>query len=142
MEFTTREYTDMHFVYGFCDGDAHAAQREYHARYPDRRLPSPSVFSRLHQHLVERGTVHKQLNEVGNIVYDVGLEGEVLYSVRNDTGVSRRQFAREVGLSHWKVLEILHKNKNEFHPFHFIPFQALKATDFTPGVQFCSEFTT
>lgn len=65
------------------------------------------MFSRLHQHLVERGTVQKQLNEVGNIVYDLGLEGEVFDSVRNDTGVSRRQFAREVGLSHWKVLEIL-----------------------------------
>ncbi|KAG8301312.1 hypothetical protein J6590_056782 [Homalodisca vitripennis] len=70
MEFTTREYADMHFIYGFCDGNARAAQREYQARYPDRRLPSHSVFSRLHQRLVEGGTVHKRPNEVGHIVHE------------------------------------------------------------------------
>ena len=30
------EYCDMHFVYGFCDGNARAAVQEYHRRFPDR----------------------------------------------------------------------------------------------------------
>jgi hypothetical protein len=32
MEYTVREYTEMHFVYGFCDGNARAAQRATPAR--------------------------------------------------------------------------------------------------------------
>lgn len=135
MEFTTREYADMHFIYGFCDGNARSAQREYQARYPDRRLPSHSVFSRLHQRLVEGGTVHKRPNEVGHIVHDVGLDEAVLNSVRNDPEVSSRQLARDVGVSQWKVLDVLHKNK--FHPYHFTPVQGLEATDYAPRVQFC-----
>ena len=49
MDLTTREYAEMHFVYGYYDGNALAAQREYHAQYPDRRVPSDRVFTRLHQ---------------------------------------------------------------------------------------------
>ena len=34
------EYCDMHFVYGFCDGNARAAVEEYQRRFPDRSIPS------------------------------------------------------------------------------------------------------
>ena len=30
----------MHFVYGFCDGNARAAVDEYQRRFPDRSIPS------------------------------------------------------------------------------------------------------
>ena len=43
------EYCDMHFVYGFCNGNARAAVEEYQRRFPDRRIPSRSVFMRIHQ---------------------------------------------------------------------------------------------
>ena len=45
------EYCDMHFVYGFCDGNARAAVEEYQRCFPDRRIPSQSVFTRIHQTL-------------------------------------------------------------------------------------------
>jgi hypothetical protein len=35
--YTNAEYADIHFVYGFCDGNAAAAAREYQLSYPDRR---------------------------------------------------------------------------------------------------------
>ena len=38
------EYCDMHFVYGFCDGNARAAVEEYQRRFPDRRIPSRSYL--------------------------------------------------------------------------------------------------
>ena len=41
----------MHFVYGFCDGNACAAVQEYQRRFPDRRIPSRSVFTRIRQTL-------------------------------------------------------------------------------------------
>ncbi|EZA55032.1 hypothetical protein X777_04496 [Ooceraea biroi] len=37
--FSNEEYTDIHFVYGFCDGNARAAVREYQRRFPNRRAP-------------------------------------------------------------------------------------------------------
>ena len=53
--FSHVEYCDMHFVYGFCDGNARAAIEEYQRRFPDRRIPSRSVFTRIHQTLRDTG---------------------------------------------------------------------------------------
>jgi len=44
----------MHFVYGFCDGNARAAVY-YQRCFPDRRIPSRGVFSRIHQITREAG---------------------------------------------------------------------------------------
>ena len=51
------EYCDMHFVYGFCDGNARAAVEEYQRCFPDRRIPSRSVFTRIHQTLRDTGSL-------------------------------------------------------------------------------------
>jgi len=45
----------MHFVYGFCDGNARAAVDEYQRRFPDQRIPSRGVFFRIHQAMRETG---------------------------------------------------------------------------------------
>ena len=47
----------MHFVYGFCDGNACAAGQEYQRRFPDRRIPFRSVFTRIHQTLRDNGSL-------------------------------------------------------------------------------------
>jgi len=44
--FSHVEYCDMHFVCGFCDGNARAAVEEYQRLFPDRRIPSRGVYSR------------------------------------------------------------------------------------------------
>jgi len=46
--FSHVEYCDMHFVYGFCDGNSRAAVDDYQRRFPDRRIPYSGVFSRIH----------------------------------------------------------------------------------------------
>ena len=53
--FSHVEYCDMHFVYGFCDGNARAAVDEYQRHFPDRRILSRGVFSRIHQTMRETG---------------------------------------------------------------------------------------
>ena len=50
--FTHVEYCDMHYVYGYCDGNASAAMNEYRRRYPERRIPSKRVFTRVSSHCV------------------------------------------------------------------------------------------
>jgi hypothetical protein len=51
--FSYVEYCDMHFVYGVCNGSGRAAVLEYQRRFPDRRIPSRHVFTRVHQTLRE-----------------------------------------------------------------------------------------
>ena len=36
--FTHVEYCDMHYVYGYCYGNASAAVNEYRRRYPEREF--------------------------------------------------------------------------------------------------------
>ena len=47
----------MHFVYGFCDDNACAAVQEYQRHFPDRRIPSRSVFTRIDQALRDTGSL-------------------------------------------------------------------------------------
>ena len=53
--FSHVEYCDMHFVYGFCNGNARAAVEEYQRRFPYQRIPSRGVFTRMHQTIRETG---------------------------------------------------------------------------------------
>jgi hypothetical protein len=53
--FSHVEYCDMHFVYGFCNGNARTAVEEYQRRFPERRIPSRGVFTRIHQTMRETG---------------------------------------------------------------------------------------
>jgi hypothetical protein len=54
--YSNSEYADMVYLYGFYDGNANAARREYAARFPNRRLPYKSVFSLTFQRLKETGS--------------------------------------------------------------------------------------
>ena len=45
----------MHFVYGFCDDNANVVVEEYRRRYPERRILSRGVFTRIHQTMCETG---------------------------------------------------------------------------------------
>jgi hypothetical protein len=57
MDFKQARYADMHFVYGFCDGNSLAVVREYQNRYPDRKQPYRRVLERVHRNLTETGTL-------------------------------------------------------------------------------------
>ena len=49
--FTFVELADMHLAYGAALGNALEAQRLYHERYPNRRLPSRPMFTSVAQRL-------------------------------------------------------------------------------------------
>jgi len=53
--FSLVDYFDIHFVCGFCDGNARAAVEKHQRPFPDRRIPSRSVFTRIHQSLRDPG---------------------------------------------------------------------------------------
>ena len=56
MSFSYEEYANMHFVYGFCNGNATAAVEEYRLRYPWQRIPDKRVLTHVQQHLRENGS--------------------------------------------------------------------------------------
>ena len=73
--FSHVEYCDMHFVYGFCNGNSRAAVVEYQRRFPDRRIPNRRVFTRIHQTLRDNGcfpsvSVTSERQVVGTITHE------------------------------------------------------------------------
>jgi len=53
--FTHAEYADMVFGYGFCNGNALAACREYSLLFPNRLVPDSRVFASVYNKLCETG---------------------------------------------------------------------------------------
>ena len=53
--FTDEQYRDMHFVCGFCNGNAAAAGREYRTTFPQRQHPKRRVFEALHRRMGDEG---------------------------------------------------------------------------------------
>ncbi|GBP59180.1 hypothetical protein EVAR_53334_1 [Eumeta japonica] len=54
-----KEYVDILYSYGYCDGDAAAARREYLRRFPDRRTPDNTVFIGMYKQVRETGLVQR-----------------------------------------------------------------------------------
>jgi len=48
-------YCGRYFLYGFYNGNARAAVEEYQRPFPDRRIPSRGVFTRINQTLRDTG---------------------------------------------------------------------------------------
>jgi len=57
------ELADMHFIYGLCNGNTRASQKEYKNRFPGRRIPTPAMFSIINQALRELGAFRPSLKE-------------------------------------------------------------------------------
>jgi len=87
-DFSTREKVDIHFMYGFCNGNAHAAAREYQRRFPARRLPHWKVFVRIHRNLLEYGSFERARGQGRPIANDD--YGEALNLIEENPQISLR----------------------------------------------------
>jgi hypothetical protein len=90
--YTNAEYADTHFVYGFCDGNAAAAAREYQLRHPDRRHPERRVFEAVHRRLRETGSF-KPRTHVGRGTRNVQDDEVLLDAVNDNPSSSTRSIA-------------------------------------------------
>ena len=102
--FSHVEYCDMHSVYGFCNGNAHGAVEEYQMRFPDRRIPSRGVFTRINQTLRDTGclpsvTVRSEREEVRTI----NTRENILEMVQRSPRLSTRRMASRIGVSRMQV---------------------------------------
>jgi len=97
--FSHVEYCDMHFVYGFCDGNARAAVDEYQRRFPDRRIPYRGVFSPIHQRMLETGCLPSvAVQSEMEVVPLINTRENILEMVQRSPRLSTRRIASRVGV--------------------------------------------
>jgi len=122
------EYCDMHFVYGFCDGNARAAVQEYQRRYPDRRIPSRSVFKRILQTLRDTGSLPSvSLQSEREVVRTINTRENILQMVQRSPRLSTRRMASRIGVSRIQVWQTLHEE--DLYPYHDQRLQHLEPGD-------------
>lgn len=134
--FTNGEYADMVFVYGFCNGNAAAAAREYGRRFPNRRLPDSKVFGRVFTRLRETGAVPSShlASERAN-EQNVNEVEDILQSVERSPSTSTRRIAARIGVPQtrvWRTLRV-----NGLHPYHLQRIQHLREGDEGRRLEFC-----
>jgi len=105
----------MHFVYGFCDGNARAPVEEYHKRFPDRRIPSRSVFARIHQTLRDVSLPSVSVQSEREVVRTINTRENILEMVQRSPRLSTRRMASRIGVSRMQVRRNSHE---DLYPYH------------------------
>src|SRR5215469_7471821 len=134
--FSHMEYCDMHFVYGFCDGNARAAVQEYQRRFPDRRIPSRSVFTRIYQTLLDTGSLPSvSLQSEREVVRTINTRQNILQMVHGSPRLSTRRMASRIGVSRMQVWQTLHEE--DLYPYHDQRVQHLEPGDHAQRMDLC-----
>jgi hypothetical protein len=134
--FSHVEYCDMHFVYGFCDGNANAAVEEYRRRYPERRIPSRGVFTRIHQTMRETGCLPSvAVQSEREVVRTINTRENILEMVQRSPRLSTRRMASRIGVSHMQVWRTL--REDDLYPYHDQRVQQLEPGDHDQRMELC-----
>lgn len=135
-KFSHKEYADMIFVYGFCNGSNVRAVEEYRRRFPNRRVPNKRVFQTVFAHAGETGTFPS-----ASIVSErehgiaVGLEEDILDVVDENPEISTRRIAIQFEIPQtmaWKTLK-----QQGLNAYHLQKVQNLHEGDYPLRLQFC-----
>ena len=106
--FSHVEYCDMHFVYGFCNGNARAAVEEYQRRFPDQRIPSRGVFTHIHQTMRDTGCLPGvAMQSEREVVRTINKQENILEMVQRSPRLSTRRMASHIGVSRMQVWRTL-----------------------------------
>lgn len=135
--YSHREYADMIFIYGFCNGSAIQAVNEYQRRFPNRVLPNRKVFQKVFLKAQETGMFPsaKIVSERPQGL-DVDVEENILHIATENPSESTRRIANELHIpSHKAVWETL--KRNGLNPFHIQPVQHLHDGDYALRTEFC-----
>jgi len=102
--FSHVEYCYIYFVCGFCDGNARTAVQEYKRRFPDLRIPSRSVFMRIHQILRDTGSLPSvSLQSEREVVRTINTRENILQMVQRSPRLSTRRMESRIGVSRMQV---------------------------------------
>jgi len=138
--FSHVEYCDMHFVYGFCNRNAHAAVEEYHRRFHDWRILSGGVFTRINQTLRDIGCLPSvAVWSEREVIQMINTWENILEMVQRSPCLSTRRMASRIGISHMQVWRTLHEE--DLYPYHDQRVQHLEPGDHAQRIVFCGWIT-
>lgn len=129
-KFTSNEYTDIHWVFAECGGNARASVRLYSERFPNRRLPCHTTFAAVDRRLRETGsfTCPKRNSGRQRFVRTAELEENILDIIEENPSTSTRKIALQLGgISNKVVLQTL--TEQLLYPYHLQRVQEILPTD-------------
>ena len=130
------ECADMIYVYSFCDSNSVQAVAEYQQRFPNRRILTQRVFTRVYQPVWDTGTlpgVHIAAERDANEGIDE--EEGIVQMVQRRPHVSTWRIARRLRVPHMAVWRTLHAEV--MYPYHMQRVQHLGPGDFAERLEFC-----
>jgi len=134
--FTHEEYSDMVYVYGYCNGSANAAVDEYRRSYPLRRTPNRAVFTNVLRALCECGTLPSvHVSSERRSIQTVEEQEEIVSMAQRSPTTSTRRIASRLRVPHSRMWRTLHNDG--LYPFHHQPVQHLHPGDDAQRLQFC-----
>ena len=105
--FSHVKYCDMRFVYGFCDGNTRAAVEEYQRRFPDPRILSRSVFTRIHQTLRDTGSFPSvSVQSEREVVRKINTRENILEMFQRSPRLSTHRMTSRISVSRMQVWRI------------------------------------
>lgn len=133
--FSNQEYADIHFVYGYCNGNARSAVREYHRRYPNRRIPNVKVFINTHANFSQFGL--RRNYEQNRVVHNRARRrnNQILQIFDVNQRLSTRRAAQQLHVSQSTIWRTLRLDSRK--PYHFQPVQHLQPEDPQRRLAFC-----
>ena len=135
--FSYVEYCDMHFVYGFCIGNARTAVEEYQRCFPDRRILLRGVFTRIHQTMCETGCLPSvSVQSEREVVWTINTRENILEMVQRSPCLSTHRMASRVGVSRMRTL-----HEEDLYPYHDQRVQHLEPGDHAQRFDLCHWIT-
>ena len=127
-------------MYGFCNGNAHAAVEEYQRRFHDRRIPSRGVFTRINQTLRDTGCLPSvAVRSEREVVRRINTRENILEMVQRSPRLSTLRMASRIGVSSMQVWRTLHEE--DLYPYHDQKVQHLEPGDHAQRMDLCRWIT-
>lgn len=136
LRYSSVEYTDIIFVYGYCNGNARAAAREYRRRFPERRTPHHTNFPRTFNFSREHGRFPNVRRNVERRIRNPIQHENIVDMAEENPSTSTRRISQALMISQSKVWRTL-KKEEHMHPFHLQKVQRLEPGDEVPRLTFC-----
>jgi len=134
--FSHVQYCDMNFVYGFCNSNAHAAVEDYQRRFPDRRIPSRGVYTRINQTLRDTGCLPSvAVRSEREVVRTINTRENILEIVQRSLRLSTRRLAYRICETRMQVWRTSHEE--DLYPYHDQRVQHLEPSDHAQRMDLC-----
>ena len=134
--FSHMEYRDMHFVYGFCNGNSRAGVEEYQRHFPVRRISSRGVFTLINQTMRETGCRPSvAVQSEREVVRTINTRENILVIVQGSPRLSTRRMASHIGVSRMQVWRTLHEE--DLYPYHDQRVHNLEPGDHAQRMDLC-----